>query len=107
GMSPPLALAAVFAGVVVNNVLWYGLGASTRRHPWVRRCLMNDFAVKLRQRLERRYQPVFVHEYDSPKGMFYRVRVGRVANEAAANRLADKLRAQESLTTFVVRLDEK
>jgi rare lipoprotein A len=63
-------------------------------------------ADKLRQSLERRYQPVFVFEYDSPKGMFYRVRVGRVASEAAANRLADKLRAQESLTTFVVRLDE-
>ena len=68
--------------------------------------LQQENAVKLRQRLERRYQPVFVHEYDSPKGMFYRVRVGRVADEAAANRLADKLRTQESLTTFVVRLDE-
>jgi rare lipoprotein A len=68
--------------------------------------LQQDNAVKLRQRLERRYQPVFVVEYDSPKGMFYRVRVGRVANESAANRLADKLRTQESLTTYVLRLDE-
>jgi rare lipoprotein A len=69
--------------------------------------LQQDNAVKLRQRLERRYQPVFVHEYDSPKGMFYRVRVGRVANEAAADKLAGKLQTQENLTTFVVRLDEK
>ncbi len=69
--------------------------------------LQQDNAVKLRQGLERRYQPVFVHEYDSPNGLFYRVRVGRVANEAAANRLAEKLRSQENLTTFVLRLDEK
>jgi rare lipoprotein A len=68
--------------------------------------LQKDNAVKLRQSLERRYQPVFVHEFDSPKGMFYRVKVGRVATEAAANRLADKLRIQENLTTFVERLDE-
>jgi rare lipoprotein A len=68
--------------------------------------LQKDNAVKLRQGLERRYQPVFVQEYDSPKGLFYRVRVGRVANEAAADRLAEKLRTQEQLTTFVVRLDE-
>ncbi|MBI3662191.1 MAG: septal ring lytic transglycosylase RlpA family protein [Acidobacteria bacterium] len=68
--------------------------------------LQKENAVKLRQRLERRYQPVFVHEYDSPKGLFYRVRVGRVASEVAADKLAEKLRTQESLTTFVVRLDE-
>lgn len=52
-MSPPSAFVAIFAGIVVNNLLLYGLGASTRRHPWARRCLMNDFAVKLRRRLER------------------------------------------------------
>jgi len=65
-----------------------------------------DNAVRLRQNLERRYQPVFVVEYDSPNGMFYRVRVGRVQTETAAKRLADKLRANEGFTPFVVRLDE-
>jgi peptidoglycan lytic transglycosylase len=68
--------------------------------------LQKENAVRMRQSLERRYQPVFVAEYDSPKGMFYRVRVGRVPNEAAADRLADKLKSQEQLSTFVVRLDE-
>ena len=63
-------------------------------------------AVRLRQNLERRYQPVFVVEYDSPNGMFYRVRVGRVQTETAAKRLADKLRANDGFTPFVVRLDE-
>jgi len=69
--------------------------------------LARENAVRLRQRLERRYQPVFVHEYDSPKGLFYRVRVGRVSTEAAANRLADRLRRDEGFQPFVIRLDEK
>lgn len=69
--------------------------------------LQKENAVHLRQSLERRYQPVFVVEYDSPRGLFYRVRVGRLPNEAAANRLAEKLKMQEQLTTFVVRLDEQ
>ena len=69
--------------------------------------LQRDNAVRVRQGLERRYQPVFVVEYDSPKGIFYRVRVGRVATDTAAARLADKLRAEEkTFVPFVVRLDE-
>lgn len=63
-------------------------------------------AVSLRQRLERTYQPIFIVEYDSPRGMFYRVRVGRVTSEAAAKRLAERLRSAEGFTPFVVRLDE-
>lgn len=59
GMSPLLAFSVIFAGIVVNNLLLYGLGASTRRHPWVRRCLMSDFAVKLRRRLERHLVTTF------------------------------------------------
>jgi rare lipoprotein A len=68
--------------------------------------LQKENAVRLRQALERNYQPVFVFDYDSPKGTFYRVRVGRVASETAAERLATKLREKENLTTFVVRLDQ-
>jgi rare lipoprotein A len=67
--------------------------------------LQKENAVKLRQSLERNYQPVFVFDYDSPKGIFYRVRVGRVSSQAAADRLATRLREKENLTTFVVRLD--
>lgn len=69
--------------------------------------LSRDNAVRLRQNLERRYQPVFIHEYDSPNGLFYRVRVGRVTTEAAAKRLAEKLRTSEGFVPFVVRLDEE
>lgn len=68
--------------------------------------LQRDNAVKMRQSLERRYQPVFVVEFDSPKGTFHRVRVGRVQSEQAAAKLAVKLNQNDQLTTFVVRLDE-
>ena len=64
-------------------------------------------AVRLRQSLERKYQPIFIHEYDSPRGLFYRVRVGRVSSEAAAKRLAERLRRDEGFSPFVIRLDEQ
>ena len=64
-------------------------------------------AVRLRQSLERQYQPVFVHEMESEKGKLYRVRVGRLASESAAQRLADKLRREQSIEKFfIMRLDE-
>jgi rare lipoprotein A len=62
-------------------------------------------ASKLRRRLERRYQPIFIQEYDSPGGFLYRVRVGRVASIEAAKQLARKLASEEKLVPFVVRLD--
>jgi rare lipoprotein A len=65
-------------------------------------------AVRLRQSLERKYQPVFVVEFTAEKGLLYRVRVGRVASEMAAERLADKLRREENiLHSFILRLDDE
>jgi len=55
--------------------------------------------------LAARYSPVTIMVYDSPSGIFYRVRVGRLPTEDAARQLADQLRANEQFTTFVVRLD--
>lgn len=64
-------------------------------------------AVRLRQNLERKYQPVLVSESATQKGLLYRVRVGRLTTEAAAQRLADKLRREENITpTYILRLDE-
>ena len=68
--------------------------------------LVRENAERFRQRLELRYQPVFIQEYDSPAGLFYRVRVGRVQGEEAARQLADQLRREEGVVPFVVRLDE-
>jgi rare lipoprotein A len=61
-------------------------------------------AEKLRAQLSARYSPVSIALYNSPNGNFYRVRVGRVPTEQAADQLAVQLQA-EQFTTFVVRLD--
>jgi len=63
-------------------------------------------AQNFRTRLTARYGTVSVAQFDGPNGMFYRVRVGRLPTEAGAQQLADQLRANEQLTTFVVRLDD-
>lgn len=68
--------------------------------------LVQENAERLKMQLGARYSPVSIATYDSPNGMFYRVRVGRAASEDAARQLADRLHADEQLTTFVVRLDE-
>jgi rare lipoprotein A len=63
-------------------------------------------AQRLKVEMESRNLPVSIATYDSPGGVFYRVRVGRVPTEVDANQLASQLRATGQLTTFVVRLDE-
>lgn len=65
-----------------------------------------DNAERFRAQLAARYPNVSVAQYDSPSGLFYRVRVGRLPSQDAAQQLAGQLRANEQLTTFVVRLDE-
>jgi peptidoglycan lytic transglycosylase len=67
--------------------------------------LVPENAEKFRARLAEKYQAVSIATYDSPNGQYYRVRVGRVPTESAAQQLATQLRANEQLTTFVVRLD--
>ena len=64
-------------------------------------------ADRLRDRLSLTYSPVFIQQYDSPDGLFYRVRVGKISGEQAAQDFGDKLRNAEGFTPFVVRLDEK
>ena len=63
-------------------------------------------AQRLKVEMESRTLPVSIATYDSPSGLLYRVRVGRVATEAEANQLAAQLRAAGQMTTFVVRLDD-
>jgi rare lipoprotein A len=65
-----------------------------------------DNAGRFRTQLAARYSDVSIATYDSPTGLFYRVRVGRLPSEAAAQQLAGQLRSAEQLTTFVVRLDD-
>jgi rare lipoprotein A len=67
---------------------------------------LRENADRLRAQLSARYSPVTIQEYDSPTGTFYRVRVGRVADQDAAHQLAEQLRSNEQLLPFIVRLDE-
>ena len=63
-------------------------------------------AERLRSTLGTQWGPVFIQEYDSPRGLLYRVRVGQVQGEQAANHLARQLRREDGFpSTFVVRLD--
>lgn len=68
--------------------------------------LQKENAERLRQKLQQRFETAVIVEYDSPKGLFYRVRVGRLPNEDAARGFAERLRREEQVTPFVVRLDE-
>jgi rare lipoprotein A len=63
-------------------------------------------AQRLRDRLSLSYSPIFIQQYDGPEGTFYRVRVGKVSGEDAANEFAAQLRAKEGFTTMVFRLDD-
>jgi rare lipoprotein A len=63
-------------------------------------------AERLRDRLSLTYTPIFIQRYDSSEGAFYRLRVGKISGEDAANDLAAQLRAKEGFTTLVFRLDE-
>ncbi len=62
-------------------------------------------AQRLRRRLAEQYRTVFIQEYDSPIGIFYRVRVGRLGSIAGARALARELAQREGVQPFVVRLD--
>jgi len=63
-------------------------------------------AERLRDRLSTTYSPIFIQLYDSPDGVLYRVRVGRISGEDSAHQFSDQLRAREGFTPFVTRLDE-
>jgi rare lipoprotein A len=66
---------------------------------------VKENADRLRVQLSARYSPVTTQEYDSPTGIFYRVRVGRVPSQDEAHQLAEQLRNEQFLP-LVVRLDE-
>jgi rare lipoprotein A len=63
-------------------------------------------AERLRTQLSARYMPIFVQEDAAAAGRFYRVRVGREPDQAAAQRLAAALAQSDGLQAYVVRLDE-
>lgn len=69
--------------------------------------LIQANAQRLRNELATKFSPVTIVPYDSPNGLYYRVRVGRESTEAAARNLATQLQADGESMTFVVRLDDQ
>lgn len=67
---------------------------------------VKENAERLQRQLSIRYAPVTIMEFDSPNGVYYRVRAGRLPSEAAARELANQLQQQDGAVAFVVRLDE-
>ena len=64
-------------------------------------------ADRLRDRLSVAYSPIFIQQYDSPDGAFYRVRVGKISGQQGAQDFGEKLRNTEGFSPMVIRLDEK
>jgi rare lipoprotein A len=64
-------------------------------------------AERLRDRLSVSYSPIFIQQYDASDGAFYRVRVGRISGQQAAQDFGEKLRNAEGFSPMVIRLDEK
>jgi len=62
-------------------------------------------AELLRDRLNASYSPIFIQQYDTPEGTFYRVRVGKISGEEAAQQFSEQLHSREGFTPFVTRLD--
>jgi rare lipoprotein A len=63
-------------------------------------------AEHLRERLSATYSPIFIQQYDSPDGVFYRVRVGKISGEDAAHQFGEQLHGREGFAPLVTRLDE-
>jgi rare lipoprotein A len=63
-------------------------------------------ADRLRDRLSVSYSPIYIQQYDSSDGPFYRVRVGRISGQEAAQDFGEKLRNTEGFSPMVIRLDE-
>jgi len=62
-------------------------------------------AERLREQFSARYSPVTIVPLNLPTGVFYRVRVGRLPSEAAAQQLAAEVHAEGQAVALVVRLD--
>jgi len=64
-------------------------------------------ADRLRERLNALYPPATLQPVALDDGMFYRVRVGKISGEQAAQKFADDLKSREGFSqAMVIRLDD-
>lgn len=62
-------------------------------------------AERLRERLSASYSPVGIQSFASPNGSYYRVRVGKISGENAAQKLGEELHQREGVKPLIFRLD--
>ncbi len=68
--------------------------------------LVKENALRFQREMDKRYASTSIVEYDSPQGLFYRVRAGKLPSEDAARAFAEQLQREQHVVPFVVRLDE-
>jgi rare lipoprotein A len=67
---------------------------------------VKENALRFQHDLDKHYASTSIVEYDSPQGLFYRVRAGKLPGEEAARAFAEQVRREKGIVPFVVRLDE-
>ena len=66
---------------------------------------VEENAIRLKQELVARYQPVMIQPFETNRQLFYRVRVGSYPTQMQAERAARRLAFDEEFETFVTRRD--
>ena len=64
-------------------------------------------AERLRDGLSVSYSPIFIQQYDSSDGAFYRVRVGKISGQTSGAGFRRKASQRGRISPMVIRLDEK
>jgi len=67
--------------------------------------VMAENAVRLKQRLNARYQPITIQRFETNRQRFYRVLVGNYSTRLLAEEIARRLALDAALETFVTRRD--
>lgn len=67
--------------------------------------VMAENAVRLKERLNARYQSITIQRFETNLQQFYRVRVGSYSTQSLAEKVARQLASDAGLETFVTRRD--
>jgi rare lipoprotein A len=67
---------------------------------------VQENAQRFRAEMDAAYPPATVETYGAADGTYYRVRVGKLPSEDAAQKLADRLRSEGRSGALVVRVDD-
>jgi rare lipoprotein A len=67
---------------------------------------VQENAERFRAEMDAGYPPATIQAYEAADGTYYRVRVGKLPSEDAAQKLADKLKSEGRAGALVVRIDD-